>query len=184
MLLKAVIGFTEEKNMKKVFRIFDLTVDLVMIACAVGFVALVFCQVICRYLLNSSLTWSEEVCRYLFAELVFLGAGVCVLEKKHASVDIVVNMIPEKVRKYYQALLDLIVVLCGVCLTVYGYQFAVGAIGQTSPALQIPYQYIYAGIVIGGVILTIDGIRNLYTTLTGKKTYYSYINPSLNEEGE
>ena len=86
--------------MKKFFRGFDLVIDVLMILCSVGFVTLAFAQVVCRFVLNSSLTWSEELCRYLFVEMVFLGAGVCVLEKKHASVDIIVNLLPAGARKY------------------------------------------------------------------------------------
>lgn len=170
--------------MNKMFRIFDLVIDCLMVVCSAGFVALAFAQVICRFVLNSSLTWSEELCRYLFVEMVFLGAGVCILEKKHASVDLIVNAMPGSARRYYQAALDIIVAATGVLLTIYGYQFAVGAVGQTSPALRIPYQYIYAGIVLGGVVFTVDALRSLYTTLTGKSTYYSYINPDLNRQKE
>lgn len=170
--------------MNKLFRIFDLTVDFLMIICSIGFVALAFAQVVCRFVLNSSLSWSEELCRYLFVEMVFLGAGVCILEKKHASVDILVNALPGSMKKYYQAALDLVVVITGVLLTVYGYQFAIGAIGQTSPALRIPYVYIYSGIVLGGIVFTVDAVRSMYTTLTNKSTYYSYINPDLNRQKE
>lgn len=169
--------------MNKFFRVFDLIVDSLMVICSVGFVVLAFAQVFCRFVLNSSLTWSEEVCRYLFVQMVFLGAGVCILEKKHASVDIIVNAVPKKIRKYYQAALDSIVVITGVLLTFFGYRFAVGAVGQTSPALKIPFQYVYAGIVLGGIVFTVDALRNLYTTLTNRSTYYSYINPELNRQG-
>lgn len=167
--------------MNKCFRIFDLAIDLLMVLCSVGFVVLAFAQVVCRFVLNSSLSWSEELCRYLFVEMVFLGAGVCILEKKHACVDILVNALSGGVKKYYQAVLDLVVVVTGVLLTVFGYKFAAGAVGQTSPALKIPYVYIYSGIVLGGMVFTVDAMRNLYTTLTGKSTYYSYINPELNQ---
>lgn len=68
--------------MRKLLRWFDLVIDFLMIGCSIGFVTLAFAQVVCRFLLNSSLTWSEELCRYLFVEMVFLGAGVCILEKK------------------------------------------------------------------------------------------------------
>lgn len=171
--------------MNKFFRGFDLVIDVLMVLCSVGFVVLAFAQVFCRFVLNSSLPWSEELCRYLFVEMVFLGAGVCILEKKHASVDIIVNAVPGKAKRYYQAALDLVVAATGVLLTVYGYQFALGAVGQTSPALRLPYVYIYSGIVLGGIVFTVDAARNLYTTLTGKSTYYSYINPDLNrQEGE
>ena len=170
--------------MRKLLRGFDLVIDFLMIGCSIGFVTLAFAQVVCRFLLNSSLTWSEELCRYLVVEMVFLGAGVCILEKKHASVDIVVNLIPKGIRKYYQAFLDILVIITGGLIGIYGFKFACGAVGQTSPALRLPYQYVYMGIAVGGVVLIVDGIRAMYTTLTGKSTYHSYITPELNQKEE
>ena len=170
--------------MKKILRILDTVVIGFMCVCTITFVCLIFAQVICRFVLNSSLTWSEELARYLFAELVFLGSGICVLEKKHASVDVIPNLLPASIRRYYLAVLDLLVIVSGVLLTIYGYRFALTAVGQTSPALRIPFQYVYAGIVIGSAVLALDGARALYTTITGKSTYHSYINPELNEEDE
>ena len=103
------------------------------------------------------------------------------LEKKHAAVDIVIKILPKKVQKYYQAVLDGVVVVTGMLITYFGFKFSCGAVGQTSPALRLPYQYIYSGIVLGGGVLAIDGLRNMYTTLTNRITYHSYINPELNE---
>ena len=168
--------------MKKVFRVFDDIIIGLMSLCTIVFVILIFAQVIGRYIFNSSITWSEELARYLFAESVFLGSGICVLEKKHACIDILPNLIPEKYRRYYLAVIDIFIILLGILLSIFGNRFLVGAIGQKSPAMRIPFQYIYIGIVVGGVALAIDGARAFYTSITGKSTYHSYINPELNQE--
>ncbi len=160
---------------KKIFKTLDLIVISIMVICSIMFTSLALAQVFFRFVLNSSLTWSEELCRYLFAELVFFGVGICVLEKRLANIDIIVKKMPEKAKKYYQCFLDFITVITGIMLTFTSVQFALNAIGQTSPALQIPYEYIYTGMVIGSAVLTISGMRNIYTTLTQKSTYYSYI---------
>lgn len=67
--------------MKKFFRGFDLVIDVLMILCSVGFVTLAFAQVVCRFVLNSSLTWSEELCRYLFVEWCFWGLACASLKR-------------------------------------------------------------------------------------------------------
>ena len=168
--------------MKKFFRGFDLVIDVLMILCSVGFVTLAFAQVVCRFVLNSSLTWSEELCRYLFVEMVFLGAGVCVLEKKHASVDIIVNLLPAGARKYYQSVLDFLVVVTGTLIMYFGFRFACGAVGQTCPYAWIPYQKSICNCSICN--FRIDGLRNVYHADGTGSAYHSYINLFLNEDGE
>ena len=37
---------------------------------------LIFWQVVCRYVMNNSLTWSEELGRYFFVWITFIGLPV------------------------------------------------------------------------------------------------------------
>mgnify|MGYP003608844836 FL=1 len=78
----------------------------------VGFVAMtlvIFLQVIFRYFLLQSLSWSEEVARYLFVWLTFLGASVVARSRSHITVESVVNRIkPESLRKGVQTLAALL----------------------------------------------------------------------------
>lgn len=54
-------------------------------------------QIIFRFLLNSSLVWSEELMRYLFVWLSFITASIAVREHKHISVDFVTTFMPARV---------------------------------------------------------------------------------------
>ena len=54
-------------------------------------VIIVFAQVVTRYLLHSPLAWSEEIARYMFIWLVWIGAAYAVKENKHIKIDIIYN---------------------------------------------------------------------------------------------
>jgi len=59
-------------------------------ALIIGFIAMtaiIFLQVIFRYFLLQSLSWSEEVARYLFVWLTFLGASVVARSRSHIMVE-------------------------------------------------------------------------------------------------
>ena len=57
-------------------------------------VVLVFGNVVLRYGFNSGITVSEEVSRWLFIWVTFLGALVALKEHGHLGMDMVVQMLP------------------------------------------------------------------------------------------
>lgn len=72
------------------FRFLKIIIALFLIA----MVALVFGNVVLRYAFNSGISVSEEVSRWLFVWLVFLGAIVGLREHSHLGMDFVVLMLP------------------------------------------------------------------------------------------
>lgn len=59
-----------------------------------GMVVLVFGNVVLRYGFNSGITMSEEVSRWLFIWMTFLGAIVLLKERKHLGTDMLVSKLP------------------------------------------------------------------------------------------
>lgn len=151
--------------MKTVFRAFDKTVQILIFLCIAGFVSIAFAQVVCRYLLNDSLTWSEEMCRYLFVWMVFLGAGIGILHRRHVMIDIVPNLIPQKGKKYYNAAIDILIIVFTCYLIWHGYDFMLRGMRQNSPAMQIPMGYVFSGVVVGGVVMFINSLRAMLSDL-------------------
>ena len=146
-------------GMKTFFRWFDRSIYALMFLCIAGFVVISFLQVIFRFVLNDSLYWSEEISRYLFVWMVFLGSGVALLHRRHITIDLIPNLIPKKGRKIYNLCIDALVIAFAGFIVFYGYRFAVRGMRQGSPAVQIPLGYIYYGIVVGGVIMIINCLR-------------------------
>jgi TRAP-type C4-dicarboxylate transport system permease small subunit len=68
--------------------------EAVIAAMLAVMVVLVFGNVVLRYLFNSGITVSEEVSRWLFIWMTFLGAIVALHEHGHLGVDMVVQRLP------------------------------------------------------------------------------------------
>ncbi len=114
---------------------------------------LIFVQVICRYLLQSSLSWSEELTRYLMVWIVFLSAGYVLNKGGHANVDLLLNMVPVRSRIWLgRFIIVLLAVFAGILIR-YGAMLMRFGSRQKSSALQIPMHYVYAAIPIGGALL-------------------------------
>lgn len=60
--------------------------------------ALLLIQVFCRYLFEMPLAWAEELVRYTYIAVSFLGAAVALRERTHISIDILPSIINSKVK--------------------------------------------------------------------------------------
>jgi len=108
-----------------------------------------FVAVIFRYLLNDSLTWADELARYFFIAMVFLGGAYVVPENGHLRMDVIYTSVPGKVRKG----IDVITAVCAVFFMVYalkGIWKGIAMIGtQRWSSLPLPMRLAYLPMLIG-----------------------------------
>src|SRR6187431_3741255 len=70
---------------------------------------IVFLQFFTRYILNDSLSWTEEIARYGLMSLAFIGGAVVTRKKAHIAVELVSNLMgPGPMRSTLLALVDFI----------------------------------------------------------------------------
>lgn len=80
--------------MKKTIAHFTRLLDWLIAGFLAIMVVLVFGNVVLRYGFNSGITVSEEVSRWLFIWLTFLGAVVAIKERAHLGSDMLVSRLP------------------------------------------------------------------------------------------
>ena len=78
----------------RVLRGYARVLDALAGLCLAIMVVLVFGNVVLRYTLNSGITISEELSRWLFVWLTFMGAVVALREHGHLGVDALVSRLP------------------------------------------------------------------------------------------
>jgi TRAP-type C4-dicarboxylate transport system permease small subunit len=126
----------------------------------VGMVGLVFGNVVMRYAFNSSISVSEEVSRWLFVWITFLGAVVALRERTHLGTDVVVSRLPPIGKKICFVVAH--VLMLYVCWLVFSGSLEQAQInsGSLAPATQLPMSIIYyAGVVFAvsaGIMLLLD----------------------------
>lgn len=86
-----------------------------MIHCSVVFmffiILLTFLQVCLRYIFSHSFAWIEEVSRYLFVWIVFLGAAIAFDDDSHIKIDFIESKLPKKIKgivQYFIVLINLL----------------------------------------------------------------------------
>lgn len=118
-------------------------------------------QVFARYVLNSPLTWSEELVKYIIIWIVLLGTAVALRKGLLISVEIVLYIVPKTVKKIMQLLIIIVNFVFLGYLTIYGFEIMQTVQGQTTGALDLPVSWTYASIPAGCLIAMLNSIAVL-----------------------
>ena len=131
--------------------IMDHLEEFFMIPLIFAMSIIIFIQVIMRYVFQSSLTWSEEMARYMFVWLVYFSVSYTARREKHIRIDAAINLYPKKMRPYIELLSEIIVLGFAIFIAITGYTVfgKIAWSGQMSPAMRIPMQFVYAAPMIG-----------------------------------
>ncbi len=141
------------KRIAKLSRRINRAMEWSLAGIGLVMVVVVAAQVFCRYVLNHSLFWSEELARYLLVWLTFLGATVAYHRRVHPSIDLLQARLGPQAARIMTIAGHLAALLFFGVLTVYGLQFAHFVRAQISPALQIPKWTVMLVLPLSGAIL-------------------------------
>ena len=114
-------------------------------------------QVIMRYLFKSSLSWSEELARYVFVWMTFISISYGIKMRKHVKIEAALSLFPKKIRPVIVIIGDII------SLVVTGWMLLGKVIrsGQVSPAMSIPMYFIYLAPAVGYILSSIRCIQTI-----------------------
>lgn len=122
---------------------------------------MVVVNVFSRYLFARSFHYTEEIAFIGFSYCVFFGA--CVLYRNHAliSIDVIVERLPEKARRYVRIFNFFLLLVVTITLTLLSTHLSIGAWVRPTAALRIPYTFIDISATIAFAIMAFDSFRFL-----------------------
>ena len=149
-------------------RFFDVTcktIEYMIAACMAGMVVLVFGNVMLRYGFNSGITLSEELSRWLFVWMTFLGAIVALRKHEHLGTDMLIGRLGPKGKKICMGISQLLMMFICVLLFKGAYEQAVINWTSTSAVMEASLSWVYfPGIifaVLGGLMIAMDFLQLL-----------------------
>ncbi len=125
--------------------------------CAVGLL-----QVFNRFVLNQSLSWSEEFQIYCHVWIVFLAIPIAYRHGAHLSMDSLRNMFPRRIAQAFDILIEILWIWFAVALAWLSWKVSEVAKLQSSPGLEMPMSYVYYGMVVGGLYLLLVVLRRMF----------------------
>lgn len=133
-------------------------------------VALVFFQIVMRYVFSHSLSWTEELARYLFIWQVWLGASFAVKRRAHLKITVLTDSLTGLSQKSVELLSLFLWFGVSLFLAYSGGKLALLLLqrGQVSPAMRMPIGYAYASVPVGSFLMCIRLLEQLRMTVRGQ----------------
>ncbi len=121
----------------------------------------IFAQVITRYIFSYTPEWSEELARFLFVYVVFLGSALIMGESGHLAVE----FLPARFKgRPFGKFLQIVSLIAGylfvAILFFQGAKMVRVMTFQEAPGLEISMSYVYAVIPVSSVLMMLYLIRN------------------------
>lgn len=141
--------------MKKIFDIVDKFEKYAIFVLLLIMTILIFIQVVFRFVFHNSLTWTEELARYLLVWSTFIGASLGVKKGAHIGVEAFKLVLPPKAKRFVEYIS--IIFCLGFCGVVFKESIVILSkqlsTGQTSPAIGIPMWVPYLAITVGTFLM-------------------------------
>lgn len=150
------------KLLDKVFRGIDIFTGILTGA----MVLFVFLNVVLRMVFNSGLTWSEELARYLFVSVTYIGAISAMRANAHMTVDMVISKVKPPLQMLFYLVSQGLIAALMLILVHGSYKMVLQNTAARTAALGIPYALLYSLGILTGVAICVLAIANIFYAVT------------------
>jgi TRAP-type transport system small permease protein len=154
--------------MKTAVDYFFKLLEFLVVLCLFAMVVMVFGNVVMRYAFNSGILMSEEMSRYCFIWLTYLGAMIAMREGGHLGVDTFVKILPLWGKKVCVFLSESLMLFCNVLFFWGTYQMHELQVTNVSPVAGLSMIWVYGIGYIVSVVMGAFNVEKLYRLFTGK----------------
>lgn len=140
------------------FRVLDTSLKSVMVVMLGVLIVSVGANVFGRFVLDNSLAISDELARWLFVWVIFLGAALAHLHREHIAVDMLVLKLSDRMQRVAALTQELLILALMVALLLGGRQVLATEPGAF-PLLGLPYNSMNVAVPICALVI---GMVTLY----------------------
>lgn len=136
------------QRLDKILSSFEKAIMVITLLCMLLFILI---ATACRFLELASITWGEEAARFLMIWMAMISLGHGFKTDSHLGISFIVDLLPEKIRKYFIWLRIVLILIFCLIVVYYGAQIVIRQFGnrQTSPTLHLPMFFVYMSIPVG-----------------------------------
>lgn len=142
----------------------EITILAIMLA---TLTTLSFINVVSRYLFQSSIIWSEEVCRYCLVLSGFFSIPCWIRSQSGIRVDVFVQLLSKRIQHILNIFVHVFLLIFFIYLFInsLGVIKSISSLGQLTPTLRIPMKYLYVMVAIGFALSVIRVIQVLLSQI-------------------
>lgn len=168
--------------MQTTINTFFKLLEFLVVACMVAMVIMVFGNVVLRYGFNSGISISDEMSRYCFIWLTYIGAMVAMRDKTHLGVDTLVRRLPLGGKKMCLFLSESLMLLCNVLFFLGTWKMHDLQVTSYSVVVGISMIWIYGIGYVTAAVMGIMNVHKLVRLLTGRLADSELVNVVESED--
>jgi len=126
-------------------------------------VAILFLQVVLRYVFSYSIAQIDELSRYVFIWVIFLGISLGFKTSAHMGVDILTNFLSDGKKKLLKNIIIITLIVFWVIVLIAGFKMVSFTVSQKSATLLIPMAYVYLSVPISSIfclLVLVEMLKN------------------------
>ena len=140
-------------------------------------VAIIFIQVVMRYVFNNSLSWSEELGKFLFVWISWLGISLAQRKGEHIKITMLTDRLPFRTAQAVNILSDIILIIICAVIFYYGVQLVVAQVNVPYAGIKISTSWGYLAVVLG------CGLMIIRTLVSIKRSAVALVKGELPDAG-
>jgi len=170
--------------MKKIEKYLMHAMNTIIVVSLAMMVIMVFSNVVLRYVFNSGISYTEELARFLFLWLIFIGSIVAMKERAHLGVDTLIARLPRKGKVAFVITSNLLMLWVCYLFFVGSWRQTVVGMGTNMPATGISMAFHYATGLVMSLGIGVIVIGNTWRVLTGQASDAELIQVTESEDME
>jgi TRAP-type C4-dicarboxylate transport system permease small subunit len=131
----------------------------------------IICRILFSYFyVGSPSRWTEEVATMLLIWVSLFGAAVGFSRHEHLGVDYLVKKLDPAAQRLMSVVVQLLIILFAASAMVYGGYILVSKAlvsGQVSPALGLPFGYVYLAVPLSGLFIIFFALEQMIRAILG-----------------
>lgn len=145
------------KTLDRLFKGIDVVLGIML-----GFMILfVFLNVVLRVFFNSGLTWSEELARYIFVYITYIGAIGAMRSNSHLGMDSIMGKLPPKTKRVVYIIAQIMIAAVMLMVAHGAMKMTIQSVEAKAAATGIPLSIIFGIGIITGICIVIICISNI-----------------------
>lgn len=128
-------------------------------------IAVLSLQVAGRNLPGLHFGWTEEISRFLFAWLAFIGVALAVQRNAHIAIRVFADRAGRRMRTVLSLMTRLLIVGLALIMLIYGLRLCLST-RMVSTVLRVPMWVPYASIPVAGALILVHGVNGILRDIT------------------
>jgi TRAP-type C4-dicarboxylate transport system permease small subunit len=127
-------------------------------------VSTVFMEVVRRSLLSYSSIWAEEIARYAFIYIAWIGASSAIKERAHIRIDVVLHLLSQRMKSIVFIFGDIVTLILAVLAIWMSMESVLNSIhfGSVTHGLRISQAWFLAAVPLGFLMMTFRLLQSIH----------------------